>query len=504
MSEEISELEREELIVTDDPRSPKGGWWKFMLLGTGLGLAIAFGGMRVLSNRPAPAASKPVQVAPSMTVTVASVQSSRVTRSLRASNGTVAARELIPVLPQTNGLQIKQVLVNESDSVKKGHVLAILDDSILQEQIRQARADVESRQADVESRRADLSAKEADLSSKQAVVTSSQATVASNQAIVQQRQADLAQAKARLQDAQRTYRRNQELVANGAISRQTLDTSATNLATATEAVRLAEANIRSAQAGVRSAQANIGSAEAGVKSAQANVNIAQANISSAEAAVRSSNARVQQLRTQQGQTIVSAPVSGIIAEKLARVGDVTGVPPQTQVTTVIGGSQKLFSIIRDGSLELQAQVPEAQLPQVRIGAGVQVSFRKDNQNVRLQGRVRDIEPVINQDRREATVKIDLPTSNMLRPGMSANAEINVATNLGLAVPQKAVQPQSDGSALVFMLSGEDIVRARKVEVGEPLNGGLVEIKSGVKAGDKVVVDGAGYVKDGDKVRVVAS
>ena len=51
----------------------------------------------------------------------------------------------------------------------------------------------------------------------------------------------------------------------------------------------------------------------------------------AKADVRSSAAKVQQLQTQLGQTVVRAPVARAIAEKLARVGDVTAVPPQTQV-----------------------------------------------------------------------------------------------------------------------------------------------------------------------------
>lgn len=484
---EVEDAEFEEERVGRQKRP----WLMPLLLGVGLGIAIAFGGMRLLANRSAgqqnPVATKPAAtVAPSMTVTVAPVETTRVARTLNTT-GSVAARDLIPVLPQTNGLQIKQVLVKEGDSVKLGQVLAILDDSVLQDQIRQAKADVESKQADVGSQQADLA-------SKQAAVATSQANVASRQAVVQQRQADVAQAKARLDEATQNLRSYQQLANAGAISKQELLTRTTTVATATEGVRLSEANVRSAEQDVLSAQA-------AVKSAQANVNIARANINSAQAAVRSSNAKVEQVRTQQGQTAVRAPVSGLIAEKLVRVGDMTGVPPQTQVGTVVGGTQKLFSIIRDGSLELQALIPDIQLPQVKIDAPAQITSDLDNR-VRLQGRVREIQPLINQQRREATVKIDLPQTNLLKPGTFARAAITVTTAVGMAAPQKAVLPQPDGSASVFILSGEDIVRSVKVEVGEILIGGRVEIKKGVKVGDRVVVDGAGYIKDGDKVRVV--
>jgi HlyD family secretion protein len=481
------EEEEEKLIVN------RRSWIMPLLLGTIIGVGASFGGMRVIGNRPAtqdkavanqvPAQGKNAAIA--MTVTTANAETTRISRTLNAT-GSIAARELTPVLPQTNGLQIKQVLVKEGDVVKAGQILAILDDSVIQTQILQAKADVESKQADVASR-------EAELASRRAAVESSKASVASSRAIVQQRQADLAQAKARLTEAQRNFERVRQLTEEGAESKQRLDTAATNLATANEAVRLAEANIRSAEANVNSAQATIGRDEATVRSATAQISSAQAN-------VRSNSAKVQQLRTQLGQTAVRAPVSGIVAEKLVRVGDITGVPPQTQMGTVVGGTQKLFSIIRDSDLELQALIPETQLPQIKVGARVQVTSDADNR-IRLQGQIREVEPVVNDRRREATVKIDLPATGLLKPGMFARALINTNSAIGVTVQQKAVLPQSDGSSIVYILNPDDTVRAQKVEVGEILKGGKVEIKKGLEPGARVIMDGAGYLKDGDRVRV---
>ncbi|MBD2595884.1 efflux RND transporter periplasmic adaptor subunit [Nostoc spongiaeforme FACHB-130] len=478
--ESIPELEREEIVKVwqKSARQPTRPWLTPMFMGVGVGIAIALGGMGVLTQLPArqekAVANKITPKSqPVLTVTVSPVETTRVSRTLNTT-GTIAARDLIPVLPQANGLQVKIIPedIKEGTYIKKGQVLAILDDSMLQAQMSGARAEVESKQADV--------------GSKQAGVVSQQATVASYQAIVRQRKADLAQSKAKLEEAQKNYLRYRKLAMAGAISLQELDTRAYTVKTATEAVRLAEENIRSAQANVISAQATTGSAVA--------------NIYKAEADVRTSVAKVVQIQTQLKQTVVRAPISGIVAEKLARVGDVTGIPPQTQVGTVIGGTQKLFSIIRDGRLELQAEVPEIQLPQVEIGAAVQITSDIDNR-VQLQGRVREIQPLVNDKRREATVKIDLPLTNLLRPGMFARAAITTNTALAMAVPQKAVQPQADGSAIVYTLSGDDLVQSQKVEVGELINSELVEIKNGLQLGDRVIVDGAGYLKDGDRVKV---
>ncbi|WP_392531999.1 efflux RND transporter periplasmic adaptor subunit [Nostoc sp. C117] len=481
--ESVSEVEVEQPVTSEDgsflnksDQKQTRVWLKPLFLGAGLGIAIAFAGMAILSHLPSrqPSAVADKKVNPAMTVTIATVQTGRVVRTLKTT-GTVAARDLIPVLPQTNGLQIKSIPedVKEGAFVKQGQVLAVLDDSVLQNQISQARADVESKQADVQSRQADLASKQSDL--------------ASSQAIVQQKQADLAQAKAKLEEAAKNYQRYQQLADSGTISKQELDTRSYAVKTAIQVVNLSQENVHSAQANVRSAQSNIGNAKASINKAKADV--------------KSSVAKVQQLQTQLGQTVVRAPVSGAIAEKLARIGDVTGVPPQTQAGTVIGGTQKLFSIIQDDKLELQAKVPETQLTQVKIGASVQITSDVDRR-VRSQGRVREIQPQINDQRREAIVKIDLPPTTLLKPGMFARAAITTNSAMKIVVPQKAVQSQPDSSVIAFTLSGEDIVHTQKVELGDPANGDKVEIKSGLQLGDRVIVDGAAYLKDGDKVRVV--
>ncbi len=400
------------------PKRRFQAWLPAMLVGTGIGIAIALAGIKLTSRPTAPTPTQPSQTqAPSMSVTVAPVENTRIARKLSVT-GTVAARELIAVLPQITGLQIEQILVDEGDFVKAGQVMAVLDNSVLQTQINGAKAEIES-----------------------------------NSAVVRQRQAALAQSQASLAEAERTLERNQQLANAGAISRQELDTRATEAATAREDVRVASADINSAQANVRS-----------------------------------STARLQQLQTQLGQTTVRAPAAGIVAEKNIEIGNVAG-------------NQQLFSIIRAGELELQAQVPAIQLPQVQIGATAKITSDSDRR-VSLQGRVREIAPLVNAQSRQARVKIDVPNTTLLRPGVFARAAITTNTVPGIAIPAKAVVPQPDGTSTVFVLTNEGKVQARPVEVGEILNDGRVEIKNNLKAGDRVIVAGAGYLKDGDRVQVI--
>ncbi|MDP8963478.1 MAG: efflux RND transporter periplasmic adaptor subunit [Cyanobacteriota bacterium] len=419
--DETRQSDPDEFFSPRHRRKRKFGW-QGVALGVGLGIALSAGAATLLpklASKGKPETKTQQQAPPSQTVTVASAQASRIARVLNTT-GTVAARDLVPVLPQANGLQVKQILVGEGQEVKAEQVMAVLDDSVLRAQIEGAKAEIESKQA-----------------------------------TVQQRQAALQQARATQADAQRTLERFQILANNGAISRQELDTRSTTAATTAEATR-----------------------------------VAQANIGTAQADVRSSVAKLQQLQTQLGQTVVRAPVSGVVAEKIVNLGDVTN------------GTQKLFTLIGNGALELQAQVPATQLSQVRTGASAKITSDSDSR-VSLSGTVREIAPLVNAQSRQALVRIDVPATTLLRPGMFARAAITTTTNTGVTVPNKAVQPQSDGSTMVFLLLGEDKVQARKVEVGEIVNGGNVEIKNGLKQGDRVVVAGAGYLKDGDRVRIAS-
>lgn len=398
-------------------------------IGLGIGLLIGAGGAGiVLSGRNVPAVSAPepsTEQAAAQAVTVASVESAQVSRTLNTT-GTVTAYDLLPITPRSSGLQIRQVLVDEGESVTVGQVMAVLDDSVVRSQIAEAEASLESARA-----------------------------------VVQQRRATLAQAEATLQEAEVNLQRYDSLSQEGVVSRQEYDSRATATTTARESVR-----------------------------------VAASDISSAEAQVRSAEARLQQLQTQLEQTLVVAPADGIVAERMARVGNVSSA------------SEPMFSIIRDRLLELQAKVPETQLPQIPVGARVNISSDADAR-IQLQGQVREVSPLIDPETREATVRIDLPSSALLRSGMFLNAAVVTSSAPGLVVPAQAVLPQPDGTMQVFRVVEGDRVEAVTIEVGDVTNPNLdrrdatMEVRSGLNPGDRVVVSGASYLKDGDRITITS-
>jgi HlyD family secretion protein len=465
----ISKIEEQEL-----PEVPKKRWiWLMPLfVGLGLGGAIAFGATQLKSPSNVKSTTAPniaQTTSPSQTVTVGIVDTVSIPRSLNAK-GTIAARNLISIVPQRGG-QIKQILVKEGQAVKIGQPLAHIDDAELQIQINQAKAQVQSSQGVVQQR--------------QAALAETKAKEAGARASEQESVANLAQTKAKQLQAQQKLKRYGQLAAQGAISQDTFQGYETDSSAQTESVR--------------AAQAKISSAKESVKSSLAAITSAQASIGSAQADVRNSIAKVEQLRAQVGQTIVRAPAAGVITrpqvegkiQEIAQIGDFSS------------SAKPLFSIINNDRLELQAEVPASQLPQIDLGSPAQITTEADNR-VRIAGTVRNVEQLVNAGSRQAIVKIDFPPTDLLRPGMFAKAAIITSTAMGNTVPAKAVQFQPDKSAVVFVLTGENQVRAQKVEVGEPLNNNRVEIRTGLKAGDRIVIAGAGYIKDGDTVRIATT
>ena len=184
-------------------------------------------------------------------------------------------------------------------------------------------------------------------------------------------------------------------------------------------------------------------------------------------------------------------MSGKIARRNAKVGDVASASAQTP----------LFEIIQDGRLELQLKVPETELNSISAGQKVQITTDA-NSNLNLSGKVREIDPVVDAESRLATVKVDLPENTALKPGMFLKAAILTDTALGLSVPVSAVIPQDGDNGIVYLLQNDDIVKAATVKMGEILPNKEIEIVSGLETGDRVVVKGAGYLKNGDRVKVV--
>jgi len=250
------------------------------------------------------------------------------------------------------------------------------------------------------------------------------------------------------------------------------------------------------QAGVAAAEANVARDDAALARAQelrergflsqASLDTALANQRASNAGLASARASLAETRTRLNQATIRAPVSGMVASRSVTRGQI--VQPGTE----------LFRLVRDGRLELNAQIPETELGLVRAGMTAVVT---SEQGGRTTGSVRIVTPQVDPQSRLGVARITL-TGGGLRSGMFARAEIDVGAQPALTVPSQAIVYR-EGKPGVYVIDGSDRVRFQSVTTGGR-NDQALAVTSGLTAGQRVVVQGAGFLGDGDLIRVVAA
>jgi membrane fusion protein, heavy metal efflux system len=191
------------------------------------------------------------------------------------------------------------------------------------------------------------------------------------------------------------------------------------------------------------------------------------------------------------------------------LGAASGDPSRFPLATPIGGTVlerkalrgemadptvPLFRVADLSRLWLVVQAFERDAMRVAEGGAARVTFAALPGRA-FQGTIARVGKEVESASRTVPVRIEIPNSEgLLRPGMSATAWLPLADAGGLvvAVPTSALQRLEDGWS-VFIPRGEGAFEARPVGRGRDL-GGEVEILSGLKAGETVVVDGAFLLK----------
>jgi len=197
-------------------------------------------------------------------------------------------------------------------------------------------------------------------------------------------------------------------------------------------------------------------------------------------------ARLQAAELKMAKAGVLAPDDGIISARSATVGSLTQQ------------GQELFRLIRGGRLEWRAEVASADLARLQPGITARLVGPGDE---RVSGTVRSVAPSVDPATRNGLVFVDLPAGSAIKSGMFARGEFELGRSAALTVPQSALVLR-EGYAYVFRLEGEDRVAQTKVVAGRR-QGDRVEILDGLKPAARIVAGGAGFLADGDAVRVVA-
>jgi RND family efflux transporter MFP subunit len=216
--------------------------------------------------------------------------------------------------------------------------------------------------------------------------------------------------------------------------------------------------------------------------------ITQADVARAQLAAAEARLATQRLEVQ--YTAVLAPDAGVVSARSATLG------------AVAQPGEELFRLIRQGRLEWRGELTAQQLARVALGNAVELALPGGE---RATARIRQIAPSLRNATRLALVYADLPAGSAARAGMYAEGTVLLAESAAVIVPAASVVIR-DGRNYVFALAGDDSranVTAKQVEVGRRA-GDAVEIRKGLEPGLRIVEQGAGFLNDGDVVRVVAA
>ncbi len=270
-------------------------------------------------------------------------------------------------------------------------------------------------------------------------------------------------------------------------------------------VAQASANVMEAQANLADATQNAERARAlqgsgALSTQQINQYFTGEQTAKAKLAAAKANLSAQQLRLKQTQLV--APDDGVISSRTATVGAVLGV------------GTELFRMIRQGRLEWRGEVTSAELGRLAIGTPVVLQAAN---GARLTGKVRMIAPTVDTQNRVGLVYVDLVSTSskpeskkgsltssvahlVAKAGMFATGEFQLGNTAALTVAQQSLVVR-DGFNYVFRLNPDQRVSQIKVQIGRRF-ADRVEILNGISADATLVVNGAGFLNDGDLVKNV--
>jgi len=278
-----------------------------------------------------------------------------------------------------------------------------------------------------------------------------QATEAKAEATLAQLQAQLLEAQANAEQAEQQRARAEAMVSKG-----TTSTSQLEQATALAAVT----------------RARVASARQAIVVAQGDLKVVAAQIADIDLKL--------------ARTGVKTPVDGIVAARNARVGAIAA-----------GNGEPLFTIIRDGDIELVTDVSESDI--TRIAPGQKATITLSGSREKLTGSIRLVSPTVDPVTRLGAVHISIDDDAKARAGMYGSAEIVVRSAQALALPLSAVNSDENGAS-ARKVEG-NVVKFVNVQTGIQ-DGAYVEIVGGLKAGDEVVAKAGAYVRDGDRITPV--
>ena len=267
-----------------------------------------------------------------------------------------------------------------------------------------------------------------------------------------------------------------------------------------QGVRTAKANIQIALADVKSAQMNVEKVKPLVEKniiSKFELESAQYNLQAKEAALAQAKATLANAQINIGYTSITSPVNGVVGTIPFKIGSLVSSSTPQPLTTVsnIGNIYAYFSINEKDAFSFSKDFGSkeksglASLPPVSL-------ILSDGTLFPEQGKIETVSGMINSETGSSTLRATFPNpGGIIRSGASGSVRIPLAMDSAFLVPQKSTY-EIQGKTFVYLVSDSGTVNSVEIEVGKNSNGKSYVVKSGLKQGDKIVIDGIANLREG--------
>jgi multidrug efflux pump subunit AcrA (membrane-fusion protein) len=354
------------------------------------------------------------------------------------ATGSLTGDQQTDVSPSIAG-KVVVVGVEMGSYVKRGQTIVRLDDVDSKLRVQQAQAQLEQAKASL--RQAE-----------------EKVGIRPSQAFDLNKLPEVANARVALDLAEKNLRRSEKLIESGDISRSVYDQQKAQRDQLKEVYEAAISLARQNYAAVMTARANVANAES-------QLNLARRSLSYAN---------------------VFSPIDGYVSDRPADLGE------------YVATTEKVATVVRINPLRVRIDIPEQAIPAVTVGQSVSVTTSAwPDRN--FSGRIARISPNVTPTSRTLTVEAEIENgSGALKPGQFATVRILESQAApATLVPARAVRTESGVSRVFVIKDGR--AQERLVQLGQT-EGDLVEIKSGVAAGENVATSNVEQLSDGMTVK----
>ncbi len=220
--------------------------------------------------------------------------------------------------------------------------------------------------------------------------------------------------------------------------------------------------------------------------AHAQFNAANLSLEGAKTDRLGIDATMANLQLNKSRTEIKAPVDGYISARNVQIGAIAS-----------GSKSPMYEIVANGVVKLLAEIPESDLPRIKVGQLAQVTINGFDKAI--EGTVKLVSPQVNQQTRIGIAHVAVTSDKQIPLGAFGRARIALAAADGVALPLTAVTFGDNGPTVQLVKDGK--VMVRKVITGL-VGTSDIEITDGVVPGDVFVARAGSFVRDGDAVTPV--